>query len=430
VRHSLIVVAVLAVAAGCATVSPPPGGPTVSSFPRVIVTLPETNAVNVRAGKVLLRYDDVIGEQAGGGDLSKSVLLSPWDGEPRVEWKRTGMTIRPRGAWRANTAYTVTVLPGVADIAGKASPFGFVMQFSTGATIPKTAVRGVIFDYVQAKPLPKATVLAIDVRDTTLRYLTVSDSTGRFELVAVPPGTYVLRAIEEKTANRELDPREPWDTVSVSVADSARSDLYVFVHDTMPVRLNDLRLEDSVTIPLPFDKPLKVGVAVPLESVRVQRSDSSLIALRSLTTRAGLDSLRARDDSLAAAKDTTKRRPAPPAAPRRTIDPTQRLDTTPVIAPPKANRPAPVSELVLRVAETLAPGNYRITITGVQNLLGVSGTVSRILNVPKPAAVDSTTRSPAGTRPPSDSTSRASPAGAPATRAPSDTAAARPRPSR
>ena len=275
-RHAFTAIAVLVLASACASPGLPPGGPTISSFPRVIATLPDSNAVNVKPNKVLVRYDDVIGEQIGGQPLSRVVLLSPWDGEPKVEWRRTGMTISPRKGWRANTAYTITILPGVNDLKGTPSPYGYVLRFSTGATIPKAVLRGVAFDWVANRALPKATIQAINTTDTTLVHVTVADSTGRYELSTLPAGTYIVRAIDEKTANRALDLREAWDTATVSITDSARADLYVFVHDTMPARISELRLNDSVTISLQFDKPLKPGVAIPVSAVRVVNADSSV----------------------------------------------------------------------------------------------------------------------------------------------------------
>jgi hypothetical protein len=393
----------------------PPGGPTVSAFPRVIATLPETSAVNVRPNKVLLRYDDVIGEQANGGDLYKSVLISPWDGEPRVEWKRTGMTIRPHNGWRANTAYTITVVPGVTDFRNKASPFGYVMRFSTGPTIPKTVIRGVAFDWVAARALPKATIQAIDVKDTTLVYLAVADSTGRYELGAMPAGSYRMRAIDEKSPNRVLDSREPWDTATVAVTDSARADLYMFIHDTLPARISEIRSGDSVTITLTLDKPLKPGVAIPATAARVVLSDSTVIDVSSVMTAEEDRVARAKADSIARTKDTTLAKlPDPNAPARRTIDPSRRRDTAQLLLPPVSARKAPATELVLKVATPLKPGStYRVTLTGLRNLMDVSGSASRLLIVPKATPIDSTKNVPPGGRrgAPRDST-RALPPGA------------------
>jgi Bacterial Ig-like domain len=418
VRQALIGIGLLALGAACASPGLPPGGPTVSSFARVIDTKPDTSELNVKPNKVLVRYDDVIGEQANGGDLSRAVLISPWDGEPRVEWKRTGMTIRPRNDWRANTAYTITILPGIADLRGQPSPYGYVLRFSTGASIPKTVIRGAIFDWVQARPLAKATVQAIDVKDSTLIFITQSDSTGRFELSAVPPGNYVMRAIDEKTPNRALEPREPWDTVSVTLADSAQAELYVFVHDSLPARISELRLVDSVTINLQLDKPLLPSQTIATSAIRIVTTDSQVVEVQSLLTAKQEEARRARADSIERARDTTARPNAdvPPGG-RRTIDPTRRRDTMPVIAPPKSKRDAPPNEFFVRLAKPLPVGaSYRVTLTGLRNLLGIAGNATRLLIVPKAAPIDSTRLVPS--RVLRDSTARTLPPARPTTRPP------------
>ena len=408
-RHALIVIAAVAAIAACASPGLPPGGPTVSAFPRVIATLPETGAVNVRPNKVLVRYDDVIGEQAAGGPLARNVLISPWDGEPRVEWRRTGLSVQPRTNWRANTAYTITVLPGLSDLRGQQIPYGYVLRFSTGATIPTSVIRGVAFDWIQNRALPKATILAIDTKDTSIVHLTVADSTGRFELGAVPAGRYLMRAIDERTPNRALDPREPWDTATITLLDSARTDLYVFVHDTTPARITELRMLDSASIAIVLDKPLQPGVTIPGTAARVLGADSLPVVVRSIVTGADERAARATADSLARTRDTSLRTPDANVPPRRTIDPMRRLDTLPVVAVPVPTRPAPSAELVIKLQRPLPVGaTYRVTLTGLRNLLGNSGTTSRLLIVPKPAPADTTATTPS-TRPPAqrrDSTTR------------------------
>ena len=397
-RHALTAIAVLALASACASPGLPPGGPTISAFPRVVVTLPDTNALNVKPNKVLVRYDDVISEQANGAPLNRSVLISPWDGEPRVEWKRTGMTIRPRDGWRANTAYTITILPGIGDLKGRPIPTGYVLRFSTGATIPTGVLRGDVFDWVANRALAKATVLATDVKDTSLVYLTVADSSGRFTLGAMPPGTYLVRAIDEKTPNRALDAREPWDSATVTVADSARAEFYTFVHDTLPARISEIRQGDSLSIVIVMDKPLLPGVAIPATAAHIVTADSTIVNVATIMTAAEERIAREKADSIARAADTTRR--GQPEGPRRTIDPTRRRDTAAVVPPPMPKRTPPATELIIKLRDVLKPGTtYRVTLSGVKNLLGIEGTSSRLLIIPRAPASDSTRARPPATPP-------------------------------
>lgn len=367
-----------AVAAACASPGQPPGGPEDRIAPRVVAILPESNTVNARPNRVLVRYSDVIAEGSGTNDLARLVLVSPWDGAVDVGWRRTGLAIRPRKGWRPNTPYVVTILPGVADLRNNADKQGFSFRFSTGPVLPSTVVRGVVFDWMTAKPLPKALVQAIDPRDTTLAYVTASDSTGRFELRMVPPGSYLVRAVDEKgTANRTLDPREPWDSVRVTLQDSARAEFYVVVRDTIAPRIQAIERRDSVTVLLTFDRPLQPGQRIDTSLVRVVAPDSSRLPLAEVITGNEERRRQASADSVAALTDTTRRV-------RRTIDPTARRDTTPAVALPVARRDPLATELVLRAARPFAAGtSYRVTVTGLRGVLGATAPATRTLVVPR-----------------------------------------------
>jgi hypothetical protein len=397
VRHALIATLAGAVAAAaCASPGQPPGGPDDKLFPRIVAILPESNAVNAKPNRVLVRFDDVISEQAGGGDLSRLVLVSPWDGGVDVAWRRTGLSIRPRKGWRPNTPYTITVLPGIQDLRNNVNKEGLTFRFSTGATLPTTAIRGVVFDWTTAKPLARALVQVVDRRDTTLAYVTATDSTGRFELRTVPPGAYLLRAVDEKgTPNRLLDPREPWDSTALALADSARAELYVVVRDTIAPRIQTLERRDSVTVLLTLDRPIDPTQRIDTSLVRIVAPDSTPVALAEVVSGTVDRARQAREDSVRIASDTSRRT-------RRTLDPTQRLDTA-VRAPlPIAKREALASELVVRVREAFTAGNYRITVTGVRGILGATAPATRTLVVPRAAPADTgaarTTRDTARTR--------------------------------
>ncbi|HET7457521.1 MAG TPA: Ig-like domain-containing protein, partial [Gemmatimonadaceae bacterium] len=263
-RASGAVVVALAQSA-CASQGAPPGGPPDAAPPKLVRIIPDTGAVNVKAPRAVFQFDEVVSERPSGGapSLEAMFVVSPRQGEPDVSWGRDVITVKPRRGFRPNTVYTITMLPGISDLRGNVRKEGATAVFSTGPTIPSTTVRGVVFDWVKSEPAARALVEAIVVppgadtsararRDSTV-YVTSSDSSGRFAFAHLPPGPYVVRGVLDANNNRALDPREAWDSVRVSLADSARVELLTFVHDTLGPRIASVSASDSVTLRVAFD---------------------------------------------------------------------------------------------------------------------------------------------------------------------------------
>src|SRR5581483_11012555 len=170
-----------------------------------------------------------------------------------------------------------------------------------------------------------AVIRAVPLPDT-LAYVTVADSAGGFRLGAIPPGRYHVWAIQDQNANRLLDRREAFDTVTVTVDTSATAVLWAFVHDTVGPRVKSVDLVDTVTLRLTFTEALDPRRPVDTGAVRVLAlPDSTPVAVAAVFTLAQFDSLQARAraaaDSLRRLRDTTARRdtaalrPPPPPAP-------------------------------------------------------------------------------------------------------------------
>ena len=147
-RRGLI--ALLAAIAGglaCAGASPPPGGPEDHAPPRLIHVTPDSNAVNVTAANVTFQFDETINDRGSGAqELARRFLISPADGSVRVSWHRSRIDVRPHDGFRPNTAYSVSLLPGLADLRGNTLKSGATIVFSTGPTIPTGAIPGTVFD--------------------------------------------------------------------------------------------------------------------------------------------------------------------------------------------------------------------------------------------------------------------------------------------
>ena len=381
----------LALAAACAKIEPPPGGPPDATPPRLIAVSPDSMSVLPGFdGDVEFRFDEVISEGGaanlgtGTGDLERLILLSPSTRVPDVRWRRNRITVRPREGWQENRVYRVELLPGVMDLRNNRSTArgaSAVITFTTGAPAPTAAIRGIIYDWTSARPAPGALVEAVLMPDS-LVYRFTADSAGRFALAPLPAGSYVVYGSLDQDRDRERDFRELFDSATVATADTGRMELWAFPHDTVGPRLREVQLRDSTSAVVTFSQPLRPGLTIPVTAVSLRRlPDSTAVTVLSLAPEAP-DTVVARRDSLA--RDTAAVRDT--AAARDTA--AVRADSLPV--PERPSR-APLSDrLILRTAAPLPPGSrYLLTIRGVSNVGGATADAVGTLIVPAPAARDS-----------------------------------------
>jgi hypothetical protein len=365
-----------------------PGGPEDHTPPKIVSIKPDTNAVNFHGDAVEFKFDGVVSDRSGPSqDLNGLFLISPRDGAPRINWHRDRIDVSPKGKFLPNTAYTVTMLPGLADLSGNIDkrPFSFV--FSTGPTMPAFGVLGRVFDWSAQRIAPNAVVEAISRPDSVV-YVDVADSTGQFHLGPFGPGTYDVVTYVDPNHNFRRDLGEIWDSTRVEIKDSQPYlELLAAKRDTIGPIISTVASDDSLTIRVTFDKPLNPAVPIDTSMFQAITGDSvhlTLIAARTLAQRdtdvARQKAAEARvADSLAALRDTSKAaKPKPPAAAKPPA-----VDS----GPPKPSKPAPATVIML----DLAPGSklppnkqVRMTATDVQNLLGYKGTSSRVFATPKP----------------------------------------------
>lgn len=349
----LAAVTAFAVLAGCASPGVPPGGPVDTEAPQIVRIIPDSAKTGTTPSHVIFRFDEVVSERPTGvPSLSALFLISPRDGEPRVDWHRDELSVRPHKDWRKNTAYTITMLPGLSDLRGNTRNTGAVTVFSTGPEIPKSHIGGTLFNWTEGRPITRGIVEARLRSDTMVAYVTSPDSLGNFAIPYVPPGQYILRGFSDDNSNRGLDRRESFDTAGVNLTDSSHVDLYAFIHDSIGSRLQSANMRDSVALDISFDNPISMTPPVTPAQIRVRGSDSTDVGVLSVATPPR--------DTSAAAK--------------------------------RVKRPAPPRTLTIKLAHPLSPRLvYRVRVVDVRNLIGVlrtsdvliSGTAAK---PPAPAA--------------------------------------------
>lgn len=410
--------AVIGLVGACASMQAPPGAPFDPDPPILLTATPDSGTVVAGFDDAVeFQFDEVIAERG----LERLVTISPRHDEVRVSWKRRRVTVKPRDGWHPNAVYQVTLLPGVADLQNNQTEERTTIVFSTGGDIPNTRITGSVVNWEGGQMTRNALVEAIRLPDS-LTYVGSSDSLGMFELSFLPPGTYLLRAGIDGNNNQRLDPREPYDSVTVLFSDSLLTrDFWTFRHDTVGPRVSDLILVDSQSVAIKFNQML--GLTIPgADAFAVwELPDSNRVPVNRVLLRAEFDSLRraaadsaavadsaaadslqaAPTDSLGVALDSVR---APIDSAALTPPDAAVADTTQGAVPADslaeaesirtalllAQRPTLFSEIVIITVEPLEPRTRYWVEATVSNLLGAVLQSGRSITVPAVAEPDST----------------------------------------
>lgn len=397
-----------AVGLACASLQPPPGGPQRKVPPAIVSVTPDSGAINVKDKSAVFTFDVIVDDRAGrGGTLAGSFLVSPNEGGTVVSWHRDRVEVRPRKGFRQGVAYSVTMLPGVADLNRNVMRETRVTTFSTGPTIPPFAIHGRVFDWMTERIARDARVDIVHLPDS-LPYVGIADSTGQFAIGPLDTGRYVIRAFVDNNRNGLVDRNELWDTTSVDVrATSPFVELRTALRDTLGPRLLTVAPADSLTLNLSFDHPLDPTDSLTPAAFRVQRADSSALTVSQVYTAAQYQVVKARRDSVreaarrdsVARADTTTRPAAPvakPGAPVPIADPGGR-GGLPTAVVPKPSVRAPARDVVLELdaGAPLQPGaEYRVTARNARSIAGVVRASDRLITVPRRDTTTTPVRKP------------------------------------
>ncbi len=390
--------------AGCANPGAPPGGPPDQTPPKLVARVPDTVAVLPGfRGAARFCFDEIVNEGSepdfglGNGSLEKQVLMSPDTAVPDVSWQHRCIGVKPKRGWKPNTVYRIELLPGVGDLQDRpnltTSPY--VITFATGGPLPTRYLRGRAVDWNERQGVKNALIEATDVVDS-VTYRAVSDSTGRFQFGPLPDGAYLVLAAVDKNADHFLQHDEAWDTVRVAAGRDSVGEIWAYLRDTLPPKVQSIARRDSTDINVTLTLPVDPRLRLPADSIRVLAlPDSQTITPSFAMAEAAYDSLykpvKAADSTKTGA-DTSKAAPAqaPPGPPQ------------PGAAPlPAARAPTTKQDLPARIMPVLGPQivvrtfgrvrdgtNYYVEVHGVRLANGVTGTVSKVLAVPKPPPVD------------------------------------------
>jgi hypothetical protein len=195
-----------------------------------------------------------------------------------------------------------------------------------------------------------------------------------------------VRAYIDRNKSLGIDPSEPWDSLSVSLTDSVRTNLVIFTHDTVPPRIRDVAADDSLTLRVTFDKAVDPTQTLTVANFAVIAPDSSPVPI----VRAGAPPKdTAAGPNPAALVTPTDASNAAAAANRAAgVSPAGRAPIrrdTVVATRPVMPRPIPISEAVIKLQHPLtAKLAYHVRAIGIRGLLGRTGDSERTYTAPAP----------------------------------------------
>ncbi|MDQ6717671.1 MAG: Ig-like domain-containing protein [Gemmatimonadota bacterium] len=319
---------------GCASQGMPPGGPPDTQAPTLLLISPDSGRTMVKTGATArFRFDEVVSERpAGATTLGDLFVVSPRQGVPNVSWHREEIHVKPRKGWLPNTTYSVTMLPGIADLRGNVRNTPVTTYFSTGPRVDSGAIAGSVYVLLTSSAAGGAIVEARAGTDSTVAWITRTDSAGGFRLEHLPKKKFAVRAYLDKNRNFGADADEPSDTATVAAVDSAVPiNLFVVLRDSIAPKMAAVSLTDSVTLAVTFDRAADSASATTIANYTLSASDSSVIGILSVRP---------------PVRDSLHKRPP-------------------------TTRPLPLNSVTLSLAHPLgAKVQYRLRAVGIRGLLG------------------------------------------------------------
>ncbi len=394
--------ALAALAAGCAQVQQPPGGPPDFDPPVLVSVRPDSGAVfDQLDDPAEFQFDEVITEptsQAAG----RLFVLSPRPRELDVDWKRTRLTVRPDEGWRSGVVYRLALLPQITDLRNNRIDSGRVIVFAVGRSIPNTQINGRVVDWEGRRLARNALVEAVSQPDSIV-YFTLADSAGSFDLRAVPPATYTLFGIVDGNNNRLRDRGEAFDSATVILDSTLNRVFWAFRHDTTGPQISNTIPADTFTIRVEFSQSLAPGpldptllrvfalpdtTPVPITSVWQPAEYDSVTTEERERARAAADSAQAAADTTAVADtvavavaDTARAPPdtaeAPPDSAALAADSAAAAATQLL-----AQRPTLIDRIFLRVETPLLPGGRFLVTATMPNIEGYVAESRAVLVIP------------------------------------------------
>ena len=207
-KNSIIIFTTAMLAAACASMGTPDGGPYDEAPPIFLTSTPASNATNASENKITLEFDEFIKLQNA---YEKIVVSPPQMQQPEIKANGKRITVELLDSLKPSTTYTIDFNDAIADNNESSALEAFSFVFSTGATVDTLGVSGTVLEASNLEPI-KGILVGIhsDLSDSAFRTkpfdrISRTDSRGRFTMRGMAPGKYRIYALADANGNYRFD---------------------------------------------------------------------------------------------------------------------------------------------------------------------------------------------------------------------------------
>ena len=184
----------------CARMGQPDGGWYDDDPPKVVGSIPEDRATNIKTNKISIYFNEFIKID----NATEKVIVSPPQLEtPEIKGAGKKIVVELKDTLKENTTYTIDFSDAISDN-NEGNPLGnYTFTFSTGEQIDTFEIAGYVLDASNLEPIKGIAVgLYDDLSDTAfttkpLMRISRTDSRGHFVVKGVAPGTYRAYALQD-----------------------------------------------------------------------------------------------------------------------------------------------------------------------------------------------------------------------------------------
>ncbi|MDE7377183.1 MAG: Ig-like domain-containing protein [Muribaculaceae bacterium] len=233
----LLVAVVACIAAACASIGRPEGGPKDVAPPVFVGARPANGALGVDRQNI----DIFFNENVQLADVSSKVIVSPVQKNmPAISANGRHVSVQLKDTLQPNTTYTIDFGDAIKDLNEGNVLDGFTYAFSTGDSIDSLRISGMVFEAKTLEPAQGMLVgIHSDLSDTAISSVPLlrvarTNQLGQFTISNVKPGRYRVYALNDLNRDYKWDRSEdvafatavvePYAT-TIEVVDTLRSHL-------------------------------------------------------------------------------------------------------------------------------------------------------------------------------------------------------------